>query len=237
QLDGKLDKKLYALKGGCNLRFFLKSIRYSEDIDFDVAIISKGTLEKNINKILESVSFKKILEAKGIQILQFSAAKQTDTTQRWKVVLQIKNLSLPVPTKIEFSRRNLDSGVVYSSIDPEVMNQYQLYPILCNHYDRDTAFLHKVNALINRTETQSRDIFDLQLLYVQGAKPSLKNFSSEEIAAAIKNVKGMHYEYFKGQVVAYLMEEYQTFYDSVEKWGEIKSTVIAALKECAHAVD
>jgi predicted nucleotidyltransferase component of viral defense system len=36
QIEGKLDKKLYALKGGCNLRFFFKSIRYSEDIDFDI---------------------------------------------------------------------------------------------------------------------------------------------------------------------------------------------------------
>ena len=53
QLEGKLDKKLYALKGGCNLRFYFKSIRYSEDIDFDVSIISKETLENKINKILQ----------------------------------------------------------------------------------------------------------------------------------------------------------------------------------------
>ncbi|HPK68679.1 MAG TPA: hypothetical protein PKY11_02195, partial [Kiritimatiellia bacterium] len=35
-LGRKTDRKLYALKGGCNLRFFLKSIRYSEDMDIDV---------------------------------------------------------------------------------------------------------------------------------------------------------------------------------------------------------
>jgi len=32
----RVDKSLYALKGGGNLRFFHKSIRYSEDIDLDV---------------------------------------------------------------------------------------------------------------------------------------------------------------------------------------------------------
>jgi hypothetical protein len=36
QLGARFDKKLYALKGGCNLRFFWKSIRYSEGMDLDV---------------------------------------------------------------------------------------------------------------------------------------------------------------------------------------------------------
>ncbi len=36
QLGRKLDKSFYALKGGCNLRFFMKSIRYSEDVDIDI---------------------------------------------------------------------------------------------------------------------------------------------------------------------------------------------------------
>ena len=36
-LGRKVDKKHYALKGGCNLRFFFKSFRYSEDMDVDVS--------------------------------------------------------------------------------------------------------------------------------------------------------------------------------------------------------
>src|SRR5579864_975678 len=88
QLEEKLDKKLYALKGGCNLRFFFKSIRYSEDIDFDVAIISKGTLENKVSKILDGVVFKRILQGKGLEIAQFNPAKQTETTQRWKIQLR-----------------------------------------------------------------------------------------------------------------------------------------------------
>ena len=31
------------VKGGCNLRFFFDSVRYSEDIDFDVAVIARET--------------------------------------------------------------------------------------------------------------------------------------------------------------------------------------------------
>ena len=50
-LENKLDKTLYSLKGGCNLRFFFKSIRYSEDIDFDIQNINKETLRTKINKL------------------------------------------------------------------------------------------------------------------------------------------------------------------------------------------
>ena len=45
-LGRKIDKRLYTLKGGCNLRFYFKSFRYSEDIDFDVQIINSATLRK-----------------------------------------------------------------------------------------------------------------------------------------------------------------------------------------------
>lgn len=43
QLGTRLEKKLYALKGGCNLRFFFRSVRYSEDLDLDVQIVAKET--------------------------------------------------------------------------------------------------------------------------------------------------------------------------------------------------
>lgn len=235
QLEGKLDKKLYALKGGCNLRFFFKSIRYSEDIDFDVTIISKATLENKVNKLFASLDFKRILQSKGIEITQTNSVKQTETTQRWKLLLRIKNSTVPVPTKIEFSRRQMDKGVIYSAVDTDVINQHSLYPIICNHYDCDTAFAQKINALINRTQTQARDIFDLKWLLEQGTKTNSHNFSQEKIQSAINNALGVSYADFKGQVVAYLMEEYLPFYDSPEKWGEIRAQVVTALQGMIHA--
>src|SRR5438128_8181244 len=84
QLGVRLDKKLYALKGGCNLRFFWKSIRYSEDIDFDVHTVARHTLQKNVNQILGASGFQRILSSFNIQLTKLSAPKQTDTTQRWK---------------------------------------------------------------------------------------------------------------------------------------------------------
>src|SRR6266446_456622 len=78
-LGARIDKKLYSLKGGCNLRFFWKSIRYSQDIDFDVHTIARQTLRKNVNRILENAGFRRILTTHKLEIVQFSEPKQTDT--------------------------------------------------------------------------------------------------------------------------------------------------------------
>lgn len=235
QLEKQVDKKRYALKGGCNLRFFFKSIRYSEDIDFDVTTISTSTLEKKISKILTSANFSRILESQGIEIAQSNPVKQTDTTQRWKLLLRTKQSTLPIPTKIEFSRRNMDEGVAYTSIDTDVVSVYRLYPILCNHYTHTSAVIQKIKALIGRTETQARDVFDLKWLLDQSAFDRSANFTTIEIGTAIENCKGVTYEDYKGQVVAYLMEEYQAYYGTRDKWNEIQSQVINTLMATHHA--
>ena len=50
QLGRKLNKRFYALKGGCNMRFFFKSPRYSEDIDLDVQSIDVAFLREKVNE-------------------------------------------------------------------------------------------------------------------------------------------------------------------------------------------
>ena len=106
QLSKRVAQNLFALKGGCNLRFYFKSVRYSEDIDFDVHKISLETLRSNVRNVLKSKAFIDTLRAEGIEIAQTSEPKQTDTTQRWKVLLRLKDVEREIPTKIEFSRRN-----------------------------------------------------------------------------------------------------------------------------------
>src|SRR5882762_10018469 len=80
----RVDKTHFALKGGCNLRFFLKSIRYSEDMDLDIHTMSVGTLRNNVGRLLEAPPFAQSLQAQGIEIVRTSLPKQTATTQGWK---------------------------------------------------------------------------------------------------------------------------------------------------------
>src|SRR5438874_698004 len=95
------DKALIALKGGCNLRFYFGSVRYSEDIDFDVVVVAKGTLKNKVERLLASPLVGTPLKAQGVKIVETSAPKQADTTQRWKVGLEVAGLNVPVRTKIE----------------------------------------------------------------------------------------------------------------------------------------
>lgn len=99
------DKGLFALKGGCNLRFFFRSVRYSEDIDLDVAVVAKGTLERKVERLLQSPTVQAPLRAHGIELVEVSAPKQTDTTQRWKAGLRAA--ALPVPLRREPQARDV----------------------------------------------------------------------------------------------------------------------------------
>lgn len=107
QLGSQLDKRIYAVKGGCNLRFFFESPRLSEDLDLDVSEVAEGTLRNKVNRILAGRPLSLVLREKGITIEKVSTPKQTSTTQRWKVGLSV-NGELG-HTKIEFSRRGLDA--------------------------------------------------------------------------------------------------------------------------------
>lgn len=230
-LESKLDKALFALKGGCNLRFFYKSIRYSEDMDFDVRVIAKQTLQNKINKLFSSVGLLQSLRSKGIEILNVSEPKQTETTQRWKLSLRGAGLSLSLPTKIEFSRREMTEEVAFEAVDMDLIHAYQLYPIITNHYIKQAAFNQKVNALIHRSETQARDIFDLKLLLDLGVDPKKLNAAlKKKINVAIENAISIGFSEFKSHVHAYLMEEYQDYYKSPASWHDVQSAVIQALE-------
>jgi predicted nucleotidyltransferase component of viral defense system len=230
QLGARLDKKLYALKGGCNLRFFFKSIRYSEDIDFDVRTIAPQTLRKNARQILDAPGFRRILRAANIQLTHISEPKQTTTTQRWKVHLQFEGSGADLPTSIEFSRRKFDPGVVFAPADMEIVAAYNLRPIFASHYDLETAFNQKLGALINRRETQARDIFDLDFLSQKGATGSAIKMDKKMVVNASELVSSVSYEQFLGQVVAYLLPEYRAYYQDPKIWDEIQKNVVRTLE-------
>lgn len=227
QLGERIDKQHFALKGGCNLRFYFKSIRYSEDIDLDVKVVAKDTLKNQVSKILTTPPFLQVLQTRKITITDVNPAKQTETTRQWKVRIQGPASRLSIPTKIEFSRRGMERGTRFEPIDAELISNYQLYPVLSNHYELSSAFQQKVEALIHRTETQARDIFDLIHLLNLGAKTT--EVSSElktQMTRAIENTLSISYEHYRSQVVAYLKEEYQEHYGTESKWNEMQEHLI-----------
>lgn len=230
QLGARVDKKLYALKGGCNLRFFWKSIRYSEDIDFDVHTISRQTLQKNVNQIFDAFGFRQILRSAKMEITRRSEPKQTDTTQRWKVHLRIEGSAADWPTRIEFSRRKFDTGVLFEPVDPEIARTHDLRPVLASHYGLEAAFAQKTDALASRAQTQARDVFDLAWLIERGAHELGFRGNKKKVAAACENAMSVSFDQFKSQVVAYLMPDYQEYYGTRNTWDSLHENVVRTLE-------
>jgi predicted nucleotidyltransferase component of viral defense system len=229
QLGRKLDKRHYALKGGCNLRFYLRSIRYSEDMDLDVQSTPVETLRDRVDQILKGSSLERILQSRGLKITYCSSPKQTETTQRWKLALVAKGAELPLHTKIEFSRQGIGEPVVFEPVDSLIMREYQLTPILASHYPPEAAFRQKINALIHRSQTQARDIFDLDHLLRCGVSPVGMDMPAQWREAQ-QNALSISYPIFKSQVLSFLAPEYQTQYDNPQAWDEMVLRVVEALK-------
>jgi predicted nucleotidyltransferase component of viral defense system len=232
-LGRRVDKGLYAIKGGCNLRFYCQSIRYSEDIDFDVRTMARATLENNVDTILGSKALALELRAHQIEIGHVTSAKQTDTTQRWKLGLKVGGGD-SIPTKIEFSRRKgLDPEHALEPVDPALVQSYRLHTVLAQHYSREQAFRQKILALARRNETQARDIFDLKLLLDGGAgQVALPAEPRKEIGEAVENALTIGFDDFAGQVRAYLLPEYFEYYDR-KVWDALQDEVVRKLESLA----
>jgi hypothetical protein len=94
QLGRRVDKKRFVVKGGCNLRFFHRSIRYSEAMDLDLGDVDAHVFRDKVREIFASRPFAQILEARGIRIDHATEHEQTDTTQRWKLALRVEGAAV-----------------------------------------------------------------------------------------------------------------------------------------------
>lgn len=230
------DAKLFVLKGGVNLRFFMKSPRYSEDMDLDVLGGATATLKKNGYKILDDASFKRVLAGHGIVDLKINdpaKAKHTETTQRFRVRL-VNRAGEEFPTKVEFSRRDpVESSVqdyAMEAIDPSITSKYHRISYRCQHYSGKAAVAQKILALSQRPVTQARDVFDLYILYLAGHFDSKSwSFGTETLTKARENAIAISYRQYTDQVVHYLSQEAQASYGTREEWNAMQTQILDEL--------
>jgi len=226
-LGRKVKAQHYAVKGGVNLRFFFKSFRYSEDMDLDVRVIRVTELKEIVMKILSNAAFQDNLKPFGVMKVvppDIGKAKQTETTQRFKIHL-ISSSGEDLFTKVEFLRRGLSGKVVTGAIDDAILRSYKLAPILAPHYDARSAIVQKMGALAGRSVVQARDIFDLYLLSSQyNAAPGEQegDIKSAILKKAYERVFEVEFEEFRDTVVSYLSADDQPAYDNPKAWEEIR---------------
>jgi predicted nucleotidyltransferase component of viral defense system len=228
------DRTHLILKGGCNLRFFFRSLRYSEDIDLDVAVIARGTLKNRVDRLLESPALALPLKAQQIVIDEVSAPKQTDTTQRWKLGLRLGGRSVPMRTKVEFSRRETDAArgdAVVETIDVELARRAGIPPPLVSHYRAGAAVAQKIAALLGRPQTQARDVFDLQLLLAHLKEPlRLDTELRRRAGEAAERALSLSYEDYLAQVVAFLVPEQAEALRDRASWDAMQLEVVEFLQ-------
>jgi predicted nucleotidyltransferase component of viral defense system len=226
------DKALIALKGGCNLRFYFGSVRYSEDIDFDVSVIAEDTLKNKVERLFRSPLISAALKTKGIEITEISAPKQTQTTQRWKLGLRAASISVPLRTKVEFSRRAAIGETAFARIDPGVLRPYGLPPFLATHYTTAAAITQKIHALAGRSEPQARDLFDLNLLLARSEVANLTLTAAQKawLEKAIEHAFALSFDEYSAKVVAYLEPAQVDLYADRGAWDTMQDAVITQLE-------
>lgn len=224
------DRERFAIKGGCNLRFFFESVRYSEDLGLDVDRMPVHTLKEKVAHILGLPSFLLPLKGRGLSLGQVSAPKQTETTQRWKIGLSVAGRSAALHTKIEFSRRARGDKSQVEPVSQTVLAEYQLLPLLAPHYPLAAAVRQKVAALVGRSTVQARDVFDLAVLFARAGGPHALSSVRPLLGKAIDRAMDVSYAEFKSQVASYLKPEHLDEYGTREAWNALQSRVVDVLQ-------
>jgi hypothetical protein len=216
------------LKGGVNLRLYHGSPRLSEDVDFDARIVAKETLRKNVNKTLAAQPLVAELSAARITLGDISAAKQTETSQRWK--FEVLHEGERIATRLEFSRRRREEPFDDHAVEPPagaVLGAYQMAPFLFPHYRASAAYRQKINALAARRHAQARDVFDLQLLSSHAA--AARKTPPALIQQALEQLSSITLAMFRDQVVPFLPADLAAYYATSETWNRMKEQVRADL--------
>jgi hypothetical protein len=229
-LGSRLDPSHYVLKGGANLRYFMASVRYSEDIDLDMEGIEPWKLADKVDDVLGSPAMGIVLRAGGLSVDAVTKPKQTDTTRRWKVGIAAPGRSEALRTKIEFSRRNGEDRYATEPVPGEIVAPYALAAPVIRHYLPPAATDQKILALAGRSETQARDVFDLELLLRGVSSEDIKTDAAGRRAAADRGLE-LPFEAFRDQVLPFLDPDVADLYGTREFWERAQLTVAQRLTE------
>lgn len=229
-LSRRLDPARYILKGGTNLRYFFGSLRYSEDIDLDINGVEPWSLESKVDGVLESSPMQALLRTGGLAVAGYSKPKQTATTRRWKVAIEARGRSEPVRTKIEFSNRNGEQRYSLDVVPASVVAPYALGPPSVQHYVQGAPTEQKVKALAGRSETQARDVFDLDLLLRRKPLPA-GSLDSQILEDAAARALQLPFGAFRDQVLPFLDPGAVELYETETDWERMQAFVAGKLEE------
>ena len=221
----------FVVKGGANMRFFFRSPRRSRDIDFNYLGRRFVNFAGRVDEVLESRALGALLRQHEVTLVNPRRHKQTETTRRWKLSLQTP-LVEDADSKIEFSARQepLDDFEL-RPIDPALARRLGGRSVPINRYGAMAMVTQKVDALRHRSETQPRDVFDLDLLFRTHpdalAQAPVEQRALEE---AMERARALTYQEYVTTVVDYLEEEIVDVLGTENAWNDMLRHVVETLE-------
>lgn len=133
-------------------------------------------------------------------------------------------------TKIEFSGRDSDEGrFEIEAVPRRIVAPYALRAPSVQHYLGEAMSEQKVLALAKRSETQARDVFDLDLL-LRRYPLSPGTVEAKHLDAAVENAMALPYAAFRDQVVPFLEPEVADDHDDPEAWATMQTFVAGEIE-------
>lgn len=179
--------------------------------------------------VFASRALAELLRERGLQIADPRRSKQTDTPRRWK--LAVRAAAGEAATKVEFSARgNGSDDYALLQLDPEIARRLGGRPPRVNRYGPVAMVEQKVGALGKRSETQARDVFDLDVLFRLGsAALGEARLEATTLRAASARALALSYDEYASTVVNYLEEDLVGVLGSEDAWNEMVLRVSSEL--------
>lgn len=228
-LGTRLDQARYVLKGGANLRYFFASERYSEDIDIDLIRPVPWSFKDQVEAVLGSPALRSLLAIADLRLVESQEHKQTETTRRWKIGIEAPGEPDLIRSKVEFSNRDGDGDYEFAFLPDAVVQPYALRPPSIQHYGATAAIAQKVAALAGRTQTQARDVFDLELL-LRRATLEPGTLDATLLDLAFERAMEQDYDTFRDQVLPFLELGAAELIASPPAWEQIQTFVAGRLE-------
>ncbi len=231
-LPSRMPAGSYIVKGGANLRLFEQSARRSQDIDLDYAGRPDrfDQVEDQVDATLRSPVLQNVLRLAGVVMSEPTKPKQTDTTRRWKFSIEGEGAFLN--SKIEFSNRGLvDPEHAFETARDDIGRELGLRVVRAERYLPPAAVRQKVRALGQRSQTEPRDVFDLDLLFARHpAAVGPGDLPAVEIDAAVAAAFSIGYEAYRELVVEFIEDDQVPVYEREEVWSDMVLKVVERLE-------
>ena len=220
----------YALKGGGNLRFFLRSPRRSADLDLDYRGRDFDRFARRLDETLASRALGELLHLRDIRLSDIRRAKDTATVKRWKFALVRPGME-DASSKIEFSSRPAAEQPVFEEMDGRLARRLGAVAVRLNHYRPVPTIQQKVGALADRSETEPRDLFDLDHLFrlYPEALPQAA-LDPVKTRGAIDRALEIPYADYATLVAEYLEEDVVDLYGTEQAWSDMVLRVVHQLE-------